>query len=138
MTLIELLAALAIGTIVIGLAFSVLINSMISYKKTESQQLLQQEANILLMQLRNIHRENKTYTIAFDSIENIYIVTLANGDKQPLGQSQYKTEISIDGQLITTSPYTIKYAVKQFKILINIQNEQTKNEFTIETGLTRL
>ena len=139
LTLIELLAALAIGTIVIGLAFSVLHTSMNTYKKSESQQLLQQEANLMVTQLRNIHQANSAYSIEFDSVENVYLISLSDGSRQPLGESKYKTEIFIDGQPITTAnPVTIDQNRKQYKIFIKIMDPNTSSEFTIKTGISRL
>ncbi len=139
LTLIELLAALAIGTIVIGLAFSVLHSSMKTYQKTESQQLLQQEANLMMTQLRNIHQNNSSYSIEFDSVENIYLITLSDGSKQSFSQSKYKTEISINGQPVSTAKIvTIGSNMKQYKIVIKITDPRTNNKFTIKTGISRL
>lgn len=139
LTLIELLAVLAIGTIVIGLAFSVLHTSMNTYKKTEGQQLLQQEANLMVMQLRTIHRENAAYTIEYIPLENGYFIIFPDGSKQAFSQSKYKTEISIAAQPITsTNSITIGPNIKQYKIVINIMDPRTNNEFTINTGISRL
>lgn len=139
LTLIELLATLAIGTIVIGLAFSVLHTSMNAYKKSESRQLLQQEANLMLTQLRNIHRNNSSYSIEFDSVERVYLIILSDGSKQSFGQSKYKTEISINGQPVSTgNAVTIEQNLNQYKIIIKIMDPVTNNEFTIKTGISRL
>lgn len=139
LTLIELLVALAIGTIVIGLIFSVLHTSMNTLKKSESQQLLQQEANLMVTRLRNIHRMNPSYTIEYDSVENSYLMTLSDGSKQVLGQSKYKIEITIDGQPVsTTKAMTIRPNMKQYKIVLKIIDPSTTNEFTVKTGISRL
>lgn len=139
LTLIELLVALAIGTIVIGLTFSVLHTSMKTFNKSESQQLLQQEANLMVTQLRNIHLMNVSYKIEYDSVENVYFITLSDGSKQVFGQSKYKTQISIDGQPVSTAmSMIIDPNIKQYKIVIKMIDPNTTNEFTIKTGISRL
>ncbi|WP_017755978.1 PulJ/GspJ family protein [Calidifontibacillus oryziterrae] len=139
LTLIEILAALTISTFVIGLAFSVLLSSIHSYKKTEGKQLLQQEANLILTQLRTIHRTQSSYVITYDSTANLYKVTLSDGATQSLGSPKYKLEIILDDILITdTVEQQIDATRKEYHILLNISDPATNNLFSIETGLTRL
>lgn len=139
LTLIEILAALTISTFVIGLAFSVLLSSIHSYKKTEGKQLLQQEANLILTQLRTIHRTQTSYFISYDPSDNLYKVTLSDGSIQSLGSSNYQIDIYIDDIKVTNiESQTIDATRKEFQIRIIISDLDTNNVFTIETGLTRL
>lgn len=139
LTLIEILAALTIGTIVIGLAFSVLLNSMNAYKRTENKQLLQQEANIILTQLRTIHRSESTYVIGYSELENQYKITLANGKTENLGNSNYKIELAIDNIVISeTNAQSIDSTRNDYQLSLKMNDPTTNNEFSIVTGLTRL
>lgn len=139
LTLIEVLAGLTIATIVIGLAFSVLQNSMNAYKKTESKQLIQQEANLFVTQLRTIHRSQSSYVIAYNSTTNQYTIALSDGEAQALGNPKYKIELAIDNIKITESlALPIDATRNDYHLRIKISDPLTNDDFTLETGLTRL
>jgi prepilin-type N-terminal cleavage/methylation domain-containing protein len=73
-TLIELLAVLAIATIVFSLAFSVLFTVIRYNDKNQSQMGLEQEANAIINDIKNRHRDMEAYQICYEQLllrENI-------------------------------------------------------------------
>lgn len=73
LTLLELLAAIAISSIVITLVVSVLISSFTSYQKTQVHVDLRQEANLIQTLLTEVHQKNAVYTILYNE-DNILTI----------------------------------------------------------------
>ncbi|WP_404433530.1 PilW family protein [Sutcliffiella horikoshii] len=93
LTLIELLATIVIGAIVIGLATSVFVSAAKQNKMTYEHNALRQEANLIITKLRQIHQEPDSneepysYSLCYESNEKIYLdTTLTNS----LGNENYK------------------------------------------------
>lgn len=93
LTLIELLATIVIGAIVIGLATSVFVSAAKQNKTTYEHNALRQEANLIITKLRQIHQEPDSneepysYSLCYESNEKIYLdTTLTNS----LGNENYK------------------------------------------------
>ncbi|MEA3321052.1 MAG: prepilin-type N-terminal cleavage/methylation domain-containing protein [Bacillota bacterium] len=93
LTLIELLATIAIGAIVIGLATSVFVSAAKQNKTTYEHNALRQEANLIITKLRQIHQEPDSneepysYSLCYESNKKIYLdTTLTNS----LGNENYK------------------------------------------------
>ena len=139
LTLVELLVTIAISTIVMGIAASVLINSMNSYKNIASEQLLQQEANLLLTQLRTIHQQNRSYTISYDKNENIYIVTYPNSTTDTLGNRNVFFEVEINNMKISESnPFSVSPDTNLLNVKIKGMAPNGSTPFEIETGIIRI
>ncbi|NLP50316.1 prepilin-type N-terminal cleavage/methylation domain-containing protein [Bacillus sp. RO1] len=92
LTLIELLATIVIGSIVIGLATSVFVSAAKQNKITYEHNALRQEANLIITKLRQIHQEPDSnqglysYSLCYESNEKIYLdTTLTNS----LGNENY-------------------------------------------------
>lgn len=95
LTLIELLATIVIGAIVIGLATSVFVSAAKQNKTTYEHNALRQEANLIITKLRQIHQEpdskeepySYSYSLCYESNEKIYLdTTLTNS----LGNENYR------------------------------------------------
>ncbi|WP_458412329.1 PulJ/GspJ family protein [Schinkia sp. CFF1] len=139
LTLVELLAALAISTIILGIAASVLINSMNSYNNITSEQLLEQEANLFITQLRTIHQQHQSYTISYDKNENVYIVTYPNGMVDTLGNRNYQFEIDINNEIISESQlFTVTPDINQLHLKMTVTKQNSSKSFEIKTGIIRV
>lgn len=63
LTLIELLGAISVSAIIIGLVSSVFIGSVTNYNKTITHSDLRQEANLIFAELTEVHHKNPEYKI---------------------------------------------------------------------------
>lgn len=74
LTLIELLATIVIGSIVLILATSVMVSATKQNKIVYEHNSLRQEANLIITKLRQIHQEEmETYTLCFKEDSRLYI-----------------------------------------------------------------
>lgn len=86
LTLIELLGAITIGAIIIGLVSSVLIGSVTNFNKTLTHSNLRQEANLVITELTKVHHKYSDYTI---EIENDLIKVTDYDQTWFIGNSNY-------------------------------------------------
>ncbi|EHL77930.1 PilW family protein [Bacillus smithii] len=133
-TLIELLAAITLTTIVIAIAFSALFSAIKIYKDNQAQARLQQEADIILSHLNQISEKQNEITIRL-SPDSRTLTIAANDDTYTYDQNYY--EISINSNqlqpgdsvtLKTNTPIPILLYVKDR----NLSNQQVKVSTTLE------
>ncbi|MED1421472.1 PilW family protein [Bacillus smithii] len=133
-TLIELLAAITLSTIVIAIAFSALFSAIKIYKDNQAQARLQQEADIILSHLNQISEKQNEITIRL-SPDSRTLTIAANDDTYTYDQNYY--EISINSNqlqpgdsvtLKTNTPIPILLYVKDR----NLSNQQVKVSTTLE------
>lgn len=133
-TLIELLAAITLTTIVIAIAFSALFSAIKIYKDNQAQARLQQEADIILSHLNQISEKQNEITIRL-SPDSRTLTIAANDDTYIYDQNYY--EISINSNqlqpgdsvtLKTNTPIPILLYVKDR----NLSNQQVKVSTTLE------
>lgn len=133
-TLIELLAAITLTTIVIAIAFSALFSAIKIYKDNQAQARLQQEADIILSHLNQISEKQNEITIRLGP-DSRTLTIAANDDTYTYDQNYY--EISINSNqlqpgdsvtLKTNTPIPILLYVKDR----NLSNQQVKVSTTLE------
>lgn len=133
-TLIELLAAITLSTIVIAIAFSALFSAIKIYKDNQAQARLQQEADIILSHLNQISEKQNEITIRL-SPDSRTLTIAANDNTYTYDQNYY--EISINSNqlqpgdsvtLKTNTPIPILLYVKDR----NLSNQQVKVSTTLE------
>jgi prepilin-type N-terminal cleavage/methylation domain-containing protein len=133
-TLIELLAAITLTTIVIAIAFSALFSAIKIYKDNQAQARLQQEADIILSHLNQMNEKQNEITIRL-SPDSRTLTIAANDDTYTYDQNYY--EISINSNqlqpgdsvtLKTNTPIPILLYVKDR----NLSNQQVKVSTTLE------
>ncbi|ADH98519.1 PulJ/GspJ family protein [Salisediminibacterium selenitireducens] len=139
-TLIELLAALVIGTIVIGLAGSVLVSTFTQADVTSDHASLRQEANIILTKIRSDYSNaDESTTLSFDNTENM----LFDRNSAPLSEEDFFkfssftfTEVRPDGETANEFSYTEGHTPSPSEITFEKGTENRGNrlkvEFTIE------
>lgn len=137
-TLIELLVTLTVFSIVIGVVYSALFNTINYNNKTFSKVTIQQEANIFLSQFSNVHLYNKKYNVVYDAVNNVYKIILldGSGEEFPLTNPIHQYEVYINSTLVGTAPITVDQ--KEVKIKLKITDPANKNEFSIQTTLDKL
>lgn len=135
-TLIELLAAITLTTIVIAIAFSALFSAIKIYKDNQAQARLQQEADIILSHLNQISEKQNEITIRL-SPDSRTLTIAANDDTYTYTYDQNYYEISINSNqlqpgdsvtLKTNTPIPILLYVKDR----NLSNQQVKVSTTLE------
>ncbi|USK84261.1 PulJ/GspJ family protein [Peribacillus asahii] len=125
-TLIELLAALAISTLLIGIVYGVFTYSVQSNNKTQSHINLRQEANLIITEMRKRHQEaTANYEICYDEL-------LAN--ELPSKQGLLLEKVSIGKT--TVNQTTCKEEIDPSQALpvqFTLTDQQNHNQFTIDT-----
>ncbi|PLT32387.1 type II secretion system protein J [Bacillus sp. V5-8f] len=86
LTLIELLATLTISSLLIGISWGILSASFNQNNKAQSHNLLRQEANIAITQIRQLHHL-QNYSLCYENDEMIY---LDLNKSSPLTSEGYK------------------------------------------------
>lgn len=95
-TLVELLAVLAISGIVITLVTSLLVTTFKQKDITQAHVDLRQEANYIVTKIRNMHHENMEYNLCYQD-GKIY---LDNEKKQSLASEKFRIKGTKDGVLL--------------------------------------
>lgn len=110
LTLVELLAALAIMGIIVVAIMSVFSTGVNSSERTTSRQQLQQEANLIVEQIRATYLENEKSDLVAEkfkvkikgdglviaSIDDVDKKTISNGYKYKLGNSLEVLDVTLD------------------------------------------
>lgn len=146
-TLIEVLAAITILSIVTVIIYNVFSNGLRYSSQAEDTVLIQQEANYLLTLLKKQHENAANdYTVTVENNHNTVIINKNRSNEMDATNSQYLYQIcdlddvkSCDEQnatdhTITKTPSNGRFHVKM--ILINKSNPDIKYE--IQTILSRL
>jgi prepilin-type N-terminal cleavage/methylation domain-containing protein len=149
-TLIEVLAAIAIFSIIMGLLTNVVINSFNYHEKNYDNLKLGQEANLIITKLRNIHQTNKFYTLKYETTGELKI-DIGEGFQLLGKEDVYRYELS--AELADDPNESIQYyeengAVLEDELKVNnksavfvtitITDEKANKSTTLETTLTRL
>jgi prepilin-type N-terminal cleavage/methylation domain-containing protein len=135
-TLIEVLATLAILGIISSLIFGVFIGVNKKYNKISQQNNLEQEANLILTTLKNYHLSNNNYKIAYDSNNNSYYIGTSSPDTL-LGSNNLKT-LKIDEGVIPNKPNNLLINPSvNTSINVYIQLSNENGEYTFETIIKR-
>ncbi|WP_102345390.1 PulJ/GspJ family protein [Bacillus sp. Marseille-P3661] len=140
-TLIELLAALAILSVLISLTFGVLING-INYSKTaETNVLLQQDANYIFSFLTTQHETQSSYTIQFDQNPNASTITVLNasGDSTVLSSPNHEYSLYTSSSIPLPNNTIITPSSQNFFIKLVITDKKKPNlQFELQTTLSRM
>ncbi|ETP68895.1 hypothetical protein G159_10065 [Planococcus glaciei CHR43] len=155
-TLVELIAALALVSIIAGIAWTAL---SIGFKHTAvetNKTSLQQDANLIVTTLTNAHRRNDSYSLAFDSNKQLTIKTCEDIAACPAGSTYTRvidTQYIYKNTKINNAVYdgtTLKDAVtgailtevvvepekNHTNLVLNIKS--ANNTVTVKTTLTRI
>lgn len=146
-TLVELIAALAIVSIIAGIAWTAL---SIGFKHTAvetNKTTLQQDANLIVTTLSNVHRRNDFYSLKFDSAGQMIIGTCEDATLCPANLT-YKRVIDskydYTGTTINNSVYNgtafTEMIVEPKKNHTNLvlKMKSANNTVTVKTTLTRI
>ncbi|OZM57872.1 hypothetical protein CIB95_05815 [Lottiidibacillus patelloidae] len=150
LTLIEVLATIAIFSIILGLITNVVINSFNYHDKSYDNLKLGQEANLIITKLRTIHQKNEGYLLKYDTSGNL-LIDQGDGEQLLGKQDGYRYELS--AHLADDSSESINYEVQDGAVLedelivkkkstvfltIKIIDEKSNKSISLETTLTRL
>ncbi|WP_099352102.1 prepilin-type N-terminal cleavage/methylation domain-containing protein [Fredinandcohnia onubensis] len=137
-TLIELLASLAILTIFIALLSGVLINSMNYFDLNKKKISLSQEANQILANITNIHQDTAEYTLT--------AINSGTGNKQIKVNETVISHPDLDIEILNAGQ--TDYQVFHSSLVVETSNplfieikitdtENTQNSFTLRTVINR-
>jgi prepilin-type N-terminal cleavage/methylation domain-containing protein len=136
-TLIELLAAITISAIVIGLVYGVLSSMLHNNEKAMSYNTVRQEANAVITQIRTLHQKG-SLELCYENDETIYLDTIKTDRLASDGYRFQNVSIVQSSQTITGTGQcaNIKSAapVRVSFTLIDTNN----NKFGIDTTLENL
>lgn len=147
-TLVELLATLAISLSIMVLISSVLFQSISSMKVSETHVNLRQEANLIITMFSNAHRGSgtSTYDIQYERINNHeWTMTIGN---QQISNQDYNIAIEMVGGTNTyqidpiNSKKLTATLIKKEKLYIKnlqlIDKKNPNNRFEISTMIKRM
>ena len=100
-TLIEILAVLVIGAIIMSLTFNIVSSGMEKSKHIQERALLQNESNYLLVVLSEFHKRGEEYSIIFNDDE--MIIEDVN-QQHTLVFNNYRYMVNGGTELISISP----------------------------------
>jgi prepilin-type N-terminal cleavage/methylation domain-containing protein len=150
LTLIEVLASIAIFSIALILITNVIINSFSYHDKSYDTLKLGQEANLFITKIRTVHEQVDEYTLKYDTTGKLYINT-GDGDRLFGKEDVYRYELS--AELVDDNTESISYTVENDLVVedelvvdtsssvfckITIVHEETNKSITLETTLSRL
>ncbi|MGG3798292.1 PilW family protein [Metabacillus fastidiosus] len=138
LTLVEVLVGLAILSIVMVILGGLLIDGFKNSDKSEKITTLQQEANLIITELRNIHWKNENYIIHFnkDSIITEKSQITLNEKYNYKFEKFDKTEnkyIDMTGELTSQEMNNLP-----IKLTISYEDDATIPPYETETILSRL
>lgn len=117
-TLVELLAALAISMIIIGLVSTVFISSFSNYNKSLSKANLSQEANIVIAQLTKIHHKNLNYTLENDTSSQLIKIDTGS-ETWLIGESTFHYEL-------TPTPVSVSRDTDYVELTLKVSDPNNK------------
>lgn len=135
-TLVEMLAALAIFGIIATLIISVCVSGMNSYKRVNSEILLHDEANYVMTQFENyIYVASKVEEITQSDCTSLIKVTNLDGDElKPrttiLGFDHHNAVIN--GSAIQSSPYQFSCGNPEDESKLSVEGHTVKIKMVIE------
>lgn len=146
-TLVELIVALALVSIIAGIAWTAL---SIGFKHTAvetNKTSLQQDANLIVTALSNAHRRNDFYELKFDSTGQLVIGTCGDTELCP-DNLTYKrvidTKYDYTGTTINNSVYNgtafseVVVEPKKNHTHLVLKLKSANNTVTVKTTLTRI
>jgi len=129
LTLIELLAALTISALLIGIIYGALTSSVKSNNKTQSHINLRQEANLIITEMRKRHQEA---TVNYDICYNQLL-----SNEMPSRKDLSLENVSINEMTISkTECRAVDYS-KDLPVQFTLMDQQNSNEFTIDTVIEK-
>lgn len=137
LTLLEVLAVIAIGSIVSILVWSAFNSSVKTYHKTAEHIDLRQEANILIETLSNLHKRKETINIRYDSeTKKLYI------NEDLFNKKNYKIDVFFRGSanedLFSGSNQITNLQHERLLRLHFHLYDDNGNEYEIQTTISRL
>ncbi|WKA60000.1 prepilin-type N-terminal cleavage/methylation domain-containing protein [Planococcus shenhongbingii] len=146
-TLVELLAALVLVSLVAGIAWTAL---SIGFKHTAvetNKTSLQQDANLIVSTLSAAHRRNDTYTLKFDANKQLMIKTCEDITACPatstftrvIDNNYDYTDTTINGAIYdggTFPEVVVKPKENHTELVLKIKS--LNNTVTVKTTLTRI
>ncbi|WP_070120828.1 type II secretion system protein [Bacillus marinisedimentorum] len=135
-TLIELLTALTLTIMVLGVFFNALQNSMNAYDKTAIHNRLRQEANIVLTSLAETHRKwDLPYKLASADSE----ITL-NGDsgERTISSGEFKYLVTIN-EVSNLNDGPVVINASSYHISLTVRSKRKAAEsYTLSTSIDRI
>jgi prepilin-type N-terminal cleavage/methylation domain-containing protein len=145
-TLIELLAVLALFSIILMIMYSSVSNSFIFNKKTFDHLSLRQHTNLILAQLTTIHQSNNQYELKYES-GKIYVKEYDDTVFRLLGKEELEYDIVASSNNKTLNdpndtggaqPTLIINNNFSLKLRITVTNPNNNDSLSIDTIIARL
>ncbi|WP_175990187.1 type II secretion system protein [Bacillus sp. Marseille-Q1617] len=134
-TLIEVLAGLAILTVIGLVLWNVFFQGLYYSKKAESDISLQQEANIISMKMTRIHQTSKSYSVESEQCKVKVDYTPSSTNKPPKETTFSHSKLCISANQVDK----VIPSNEEFELFLTIYDKQRpENEFKLRTTLYRL
>jgi type II secretory pathway pseudopilin PulG len=146
-TLVELLAAIAIVSVIAGMIVSIVISSMNNANSIEKSNDLRTQANSILFQLTNLHQNSREYTIKYEDSNKFSILSInSNGINKSsvIDLNDYEYELYVNDEKLTASnDITINlrdsnYLTAKIKLKLVGTGKGRDDEVTIHSSISRM
>jgi prepilin-type N-terminal cleavage/methylation domain-containing protein len=135
LTLIEVLAAIAIFSIVLLLITNVVINSFNFHEKNYDKLELGREANLIITELRSIHQTVEEYKL--ESNDSGHLQLEINKNIRFLGSEGYQYKILDSQDLTKEKKIDVKDNDTSVFFTLIVIHEKTNKSISLETTLSR-
>lgn len=139
LTLIELLLALAISTLIMGVVFGALLNTFRTYQKSSEHIDVRQEANLIVTKLATIHYgQSKAYTISFIDATEIQVET--EDGIETIGNDRFNYQFRINNGILSADNTTVIIPKgKNLDLSVTVKPiHAPTQQFTVSTIISRI
>lgn len=143
-TLVELIVALALVSTIAAIAWTALSIGFEHTAVETSKTHMQQDANLIVTTLSNVHRTNEVYYLKFDSEGQLLLKKCPDESscgtyKRLIDKSYIYNETTINRHVYKGTTYgEVKIEPKKENTILNLKLKGNKNSVSVKTTLTRI
>jgi prepilin-type N-terminal cleavage/methylation domain-containing protein len=138
-TLVELLATLAILSILVVLSYGLFFNGLSASQQGKEQVNIQQEMNLLMTTITKIHETEDTYSIVVDQYPNAHTVQIKGGTKSfEFSNSNFEYKLDYYQQVGTLLPNTIQTKDPIYITVVISNKDMPSQKYEVKTIISRL
>ena len=143
-TLVELIVALALVSVIAVIVWTALSIGFKHSAVESSKTHMQQDANLIVTTLSNVHRTNDAYYLKFDSEGQLILKKCPSESscgtyKRVIDKNYIYKETSINGNAYNGTTFSeVKIEPKKANAQLNLKMNVNKNTVSIKTTLTRI
>ncbi|MRG87489.1 prepilin-type N-terminal cleavage/methylation domain-containing protein [Salinibacillus xinjiangensis] len=145
LTLVELLATIAILSIVSGIIMSIIISSMNNTNSIKTSNDMKNKANMIMLELTNFHQTSKTYTF-HQTGQDSFTITDHEGNQSTIEMPNYQYTITVlepnidpnAAGKVTVDLTQEEHTQIDIRLELTASGDGRNDEITVESTLARM